>query len=228
MKKTASLVVLLLVALVGFYAWHTPFGGPLTEAEIAAYMAEQEAAGGDAWTDLEAFEAFLREDDGRRFVMINLMEVRDEAEYPDDFAGEPKSGAEADAAYGGAVIPLLLRRGSYPVLLAERYHTIINSLGETAAEFDDFAMVRYRSRRDLIDMLSSDRFREASVHKWASLENTLVAPGRRGIGFQAIGYVPVLLMIAIAIVVGRGVLGRRKRPLTDDSSEDLDGRHSSC
>ncbi|MEM9709857.1 MAG: hypothetical protein AAF871_13835 [Pseudomonadota bacterium] len=209
MKRTAYLLAPLLLALAGFYLWHTPLQGPLTNAEVDAFMANQAATSGTAWTDIEAFEAFLREDDGRPFVMINLMEVRDVAIYPDGTDTESRSGAEADAAYGRAVFPLLLKRGSYPVTRAERYHTIINSLGQSAAEFQSLALVRYRSRRDLIDMLASDAFLAAGVDKWASLENTLVAPSRRAPSFQLIGYLPVFLLTGVAIILVQAAYRRR-------------------
>lgn len=209
MKRTAFLLAPLLLAFLGFCAWHTPLRGPLTDAEVDAFMASQAAAGGSDWTDMEAVEAFLRADDGRPFVMINLMEVRDVAKYPEGYGSEIALGTEADAIYGQAVLPLLLRRGSYPVVQARRYHTIINSVGATAGQFDRFAMVRYRSRRDLIDMLSSDAFIAAGVHKWASLENTLVAPASPGLSFQLIGYVPFVFMVLIASVIGQAAFRKR-------------------
>ncbi|MEM8977210.1 MAG: hypothetical protein AAGD43_34600, partial [Pseudomonadota bacterium] len=200
----------LLIALLAFYAWHTPLRGPLTDAEIDAFMTTQAANAGTDWSDEAAFEAFLRNDDGRPFVMINLMEYRQTAEYSDESAlAADITGAEASALYGQAVLPQLLLRGSYPVERATRYNTIINSVGETAGEFESFAMVRYRSRRDLIDMLSSDAFGEANIHKWASLENTLVAPSKSGASFKFIGFIPLVLFVALGVGLGGLFLGRR-------------------
>lgn len=194
MKKTAYFFVPLLAVLLGFFVWHTPTGGPLTDAEIAEFMATQSATGGDAWTNEEAFEDFLRSDDGRPFVMINLMEFRDTAVYPKGHVSDTElTGAEAGALYGQSVLPQLLKRGSYPVARATRHNTIINSVGERAGDFQSFAMVRYRSRRDLIDMLGSEGFRAAKVHKWASLENTLVAPSDHNMSFNVIGYLPYFI-----------------------------------
>ncbi|MEM9633931.1 MAG: hypothetical protein AAGA50_21550 [Pseudomonadota bacterium] len=201
MKRTAYVLAPLLLALAGFYAWHMPMRGPLTDVEIDRFLANQAETGGSVWTDEEAFETFLREDDGHPFVMINLMELRDVANYSEGSVAEARTGADAEAAYGRAVILLLLQRGSYPVARADRSHTIINSLGQSAAEFDSFAMVRYRSRRDLIDMLGSDAFIEAGVDKWASLENTLVAPASRLSSFNLIGYIPIFIFTCIAVVV---------------------------
>ncbi|MEM6533467.1 MAG: hypothetical protein AAF654_12650 [Myxococcota bacterium] len=203
MKKTAAILAGLLISILAFYAWHTPLGGPLTGAEIDAFMASQSRTAGTTWTDEEAFEAFLRNDDGRSFVMINLMEYLETAEYPEEHSpAAPMTGKEASALYGQAVLPQLLLRGSYPVARATRYTTIINSVGETAGEFESLAMVRYRSRRDLIDMLASDAFGEANFHKWASLENTLVAPSKNGASFNFIGFIPSFLFVCIGVVLG--------------------------
>lgn len=208
MKRTACLLALPLVALLVFFAWHLPMRGPLTAPEIGAFLAGQTAGGGLGWTDTAAFEAFLREDDGHPFVMINLMELRDAAIYPEGLASKAATGADAAAAYGQAVLPLLLKRGSYPLARAERSQTIINSLGQSAGAFESLVMVRYRSRRDLIDMLASDAFRTASVHKWASLENTLVAPAHEMSSFQLIGYLH-LVLLCIAALAGLSLFRRR-------------------
>ncbi|MEM9476258.1 MAG: hypothetical protein AAGA71_13260 [Pseudomonadota bacterium] len=210
MKKTTVLSTSLLVALLAFYAWHTPLRGPLTDAEVDAFIATQAETVGTTWTDVSAFEAFLRSDDGRPFVMINLMEYRETAEYPEGYVMDADmTGAEAGTLYGQSVVLQLLMRGSYPVARAERHNTIINSVDQTAGEFDSFAMVRYRSRRDLIDMLSSDAFQSAEVHKWASLENTLVAPSRNSVSFRFVPFVPLFLLVGIGVVFGMLLRGRR-------------------
>ncbi|MEM8917332.1 MAG: hypothetical protein AAGE37_00620 [Pseudomonadota bacterium] len=183
----------------------------MTDAEIDAFMATQAEVVGTTWADEEAFEAFLRNDNGRPFVMINLMEYREIAQYPDRVPSDADlTGKEAGSLYGQSVLPQLLLRGSYPVARADRHNTIINSVGQTAGEFDSFAMVRYRSRRDLIDMLGSDAFRGANDHKWASLENTLVAPSENAASFKFIGFVPWFLVAGIGVVVGMMIRERRK------------------
>lgn len=210
MRKTLVVLASLLVALLAFYSWHNPLRGPLNDAEIDAFMAKQAEDVGTNWTDEEAFEAFLRNDDGRPFVMINLMEYRQTAQYPEGSALDADlSGKEAGTLYGQSVLPQLLLRGSYPLARADRHTTIINSVGQTAGEFESFAMVRYRSRRDLIDMLSSDAFRSANDHKWASLENTLVAPSQSAPSFSFIGVVPWFLFLGIGVTVGMTIRNRR-------------------
>ena len=212
MKRTALLISPFLMLLIGFFAWHTPRGGPLSDAEIEAFMATQPETGGLSLTDTETFEAFLRADDGRPFLMFNLMTLRDVAEYPDEYIGEiNQTAAEADQAYGWGVLPLLLARGSYPVAGAARQFTLINSVGEAAENFDKVALVRYRSRRDLIDMLSSEAFLSVEAHKWASLENTLVAPSVKNPAFNFIGFIPLILVTGIGAFLAGTLNGRRAK-----------------
>lgn len=208
MKRTAYILATFLLAYPAFFVWHTPLRSPLSDTEIDAFLTDRPEAGGTDWAISDAFEAFLRADDGRPFVMINFIEIRDVAAYPDWVVTDYTTGAEADTAYGRAILPLLLKRGSYPVAGATRSYTIINSLGQPTASFDKVAMVRYRSRRDLIDMITSEAFLSAEVHKWASLENTLVAPASRLSTFNAIGYAPIFML---ALMVIGGLLPKRKR-----------------
>lgn len=209
MKRFAIILAPLVALLVGFHLWHTPLGGPLTDEEIEAFITTQDEGGGADWSQDQAFIDFLREDDGRPFVMINLMEERVLAIYPDGFETDNVTGREAARSYGSSVLPLLLSRGSYPVARAERRQTVINSVGDTAGQFDSLAMVRYRSRRDLLDMISSDAFLAAEPHKWASLENTLVAPSKEAMSFQLIGYLPAFLLVLLAGGVGATLIRKR-------------------
>ncbi|MEM1378564.1 MAG: hypothetical protein AAGG69_14370 [Pseudomonadota bacterium] len=209
MRRAVYFFTPIVLLLVGFYVWHTPMRGPLTEAEIDAFIASQAEKGGTVWTSEEAFEAFLRNDDGRPFVMINLMEFRERAQYSDENASNTDmTGEEAGVIYGQSVLPQLLIRGSYPISRAARHNTIINSVGQQAGEFDSFAMVRYRSRRDLIDMIGSEGFQAAEIHKWASLENTLVAPSNHLASLQVVGYLPYFLVVFVAGFFSRALFSR--------------------
>jgi len=209
MKERTFIWTPIIIILLAFFFWHTPLRGPLTQKEIDAFMQNQTISGGSAWAVPESFEAFLRNDDGRPFVMINLMEIRNEAIYPDGAETGNQSGAQADSAYGQAILPLLLARGSYPIMNAKRSYTILNSFGSEAGAFDVAAIVRYRSRRDLLSMISNDAFLKAEVHKWASLENTMVAPADRGPSLCMIGNIPLFIVLgSFAFVIGGWRKGR--------------------
>jgi len=56
------------------------------------------------------------------------------------------------------------------------------------------AIVRYRSRRDMLAMVASPAFLHAVPHKWASLEKTVAVPCRRLLLIDPGVLVPLVLL----------------------------------
>ena len=196
-----------LIATYGaFLTWHISFKPPLTEDEISAYFDDAGAVGVPNFVSTDAFMSFMAEDSRRPFFMLNLIELKSAASYPEGYPSSIESAEDADAAYGNKVIRLLLARGSYPLLQMTPYEVLIDSVGGQAARFDKAVVVRYRSRRDLFEMITSPEFQEAEIHKWASIERTLVVPT------SSIGATPLGLIVPMALL-GAGVLLTRRRSL---------------
>lgn len=177
---TPSRIVLLVSAAI-YLAFHLWFGGadePLSQEETEAYLAqiganqtEASAHDGDL---IDSFRALAAEDDGREFYMLNLMRYRPKALYP---PGSPY-GEDARAAadrYNQAVLPALFRRGSMPILLG-RYAGPFIPPDASAGTWDQIGIVRYRSRRDMLDMALELSLSGGGEHKWASIEETIVFP----------------------------------------------------
>lgn len=199
---------LLLSSLYGlFLLWHNRWlSKPLTNAEVDSYLAKLQAADNEkeaVGTDQASFQAFLRADDGKPFYMVNLMQYREQAHYPDGSHPEVKTGREANALYSKAVVKELLKRGSYPVFLSRKLANLYNA-GEGTDFFEEVGIVRYRSRRDLLEMASSPSFQSAEPHKWASMEKTVVVPTRKLMLLDPTIIVPALLFFAAAIGRFRG------------------------
>jgi hypothetical protein len=75
-------------AYVAFRAWYDNWRGPLRPEEIDTYLKRIEAAQGVEGTDIETMRRFLEEDDGREFMMLNLVRLNPElAPHPE--TGEP-------------------------------------------------------------------------------------------------------------------------------------------
>ena len=99
------------------------FSKPLTEVEVDAYLDRLATSGKEqesADTDQASFGAFLLADDGKPFYLVNLMQYRKQAHYPDGSHPEVETGREANALYSKAVVKELLKRGSYPVFLSHK------------------------------------------------------------------------------------------------------------
>jgi hypothetical protein len=122
---------------------------------------------------MSSIREVAKDDDGREFVMVNLIRYRTKAVYPPgwDYGDDPQA---ADARYNRVVVPLLLKRACIPILLGRSAGRFLAPEGTDP--WDCVALVRYRSRRDFLGLsadLAKDR---ADIHKWAAIEVTQVFP----------------------------------------------------
>jgi hypothetical protein len=124
---------------------------------------------------VEALRAVVQEDEGREFVMVNLIRYRVKAIYPPgwDYGDDPRA---ADARYNRAVVPRLLKRACFPVFLGKTAGRFLTR--EQADDWDGVALVRYRSRRDLLAVCADLAGERADIQKWAAIETTHVFPVR--------------------------------------------------
>lgn len=191
-------------ALVGlsliFVSWHAPWRPALTPAEWRQMVQER---GGSATDMPPEFVAFFDSDDGKPFYMVNIIDRAVNAQYPEDFETQITDADDAARAYGVGVVPELLKRGSYPMFSATRMTTVIASIPAETNRFEWIAIARYRSRRDLLEMSLSDGFRAASVHKWASLDGTIVMPTARNLYLDLSVVVPLTLFALGLALTGR-------------------------
>ena len=140
------------------------------------------ASGGDL---IEHMKAMIPLDDGKEFYAVNLEQLKD---------GE--AARKADQAYANAVMPLLFERAGHPVFVSERAGLM---LGEYGAEVDRVAVVRYRSLRDLLDMVNDPKMIEGSPYKFASLDHTEVFITRPVITFMHVRFVVALILLLIGL-----------------------------
>lgn len=169
----ALAIAIPLLAVYGlFLVWYGGSGQPLSPAEIDQFMKELGALTTDEAV-LQELQTLIAGDDGKEFVMQNLVRYRPKALYPPgyDYGDDPRA---ADRRYGKAVIGPLLRNGSLILFIAKRTGTFIEPEGADAWHY--VAMVRYRSRRDFLRFALETQRDDIFVHKWAALEKTHVFP----------------------------------------------------
>jgi len=169
----ALAIAIPLLAVYGlFLVWYGGRGQPLSPAEIDQFMKELGAHTTDEAV-LQELQTLIAGDDGKEFVMQNLVRYRPKALYPPgyDYGDDPRA---ADRRYGKAVIGPLLRNGSLILFIAKRIGTFIEPEGADAWHY--VAMVRYRSRRDFLRFALETQRDDIFVHKWAALEKTHVFP----------------------------------------------------
>ncbi len=200
------------LAYLAFLCWHEPwFVRPLTQAEVQAAFDGPLGKAKLHPGERELLQTFFSSDDGRAFYNINLMQYRAQAQYPDGQARAGiVSGRDANTAYSNVVIPLLLERAGYPVFGSTKTSNLMMSADAGADFFEDLAVVRYRSRRDMLEMILDPRFLAGAPHKLASLEKNVASPSTPFLVFDARALVAVLLLLIT--LLWTALFGAQQRP----------------
>lgn len=161
------------ITYLGFFSWYTSFNGPLNPQEIEYYIEKVNASS----EELASFRKFMEEDDGRDFVMINIMEMYD---TPLQIEGV-KPGETTDqvlAKYMEYMFPAMLSKASHPVFRGNAASLlamdIVNADGMET--WTGAAGVRYRSRRDMIEISTNPEFAGRHEFKVAALAKTIAFP----------------------------------------------------
>jgi hypothetical protein len=108
-------------------------------------------------------------EDDAPFYLVNFIHHRAHAEYRD---GRPTdlTGAEADALYNLAVLPMLADIGAQPFYVGGVERTLLPGDGQA---WDQIAVVLYPSRAKFVEMISRPDFRTAVAHKVAGVDRTI-------------------------------------------------------
>lgn len=159
-----------------FFLWYTPLGGPLTDEEIAHYM-ERLAQSDRSPEAISALREFLETDTGEDFVMVNLIQLHERPrQVPGVAPGE--SSSEVLAKYMAYMWPALLTRACHPVMFASAAAPALDLWGiEGAERWTQAVFMRYRSRRDMMEIATVPGFREPHDFKTAAMAKTIAFPG---------------------------------------------------
>lgn len=177
MTRTRWTWLVLFGLYAAFFGWYTSFGGPLTEEEVAHYIARIESREPPPPPErLAMLRRFMQEDTGDDFVMVNLIDMY---ETPLQVAGvEPGETSDAVLAkYMEYMTPQLLRRACHPVLYGRAASSAMDLMNaEGMAAWSAGAGMRYRSRRDMLEIATNPAFAGSHEFKVAAMRKTIAFP----------------------------------------------------
>ena len=189
----------LLTIYVAFVAWYGGNGKPMTpdekEAALRALQTTDRSEHGTA--AVSEVRELLASDDGKEFVMQNMVRYRPKALYPPgyNYSDDP---CEADKRYGKSIIWPLLRNGNLLLFIGRRTGNFV--LPEGADAWHYVAMVRYRSRRDFVRFALEANQADKFVHKWAAIEKTHIFPVRPIVSLFTVRATLGLLLLSIGLL----------------------------
>lgn len=159
-----------------FFSWYTSFAGPLSEDEIEHYTAllisNGEGVNRDRWID------FMKSDTGDSFAMWNAVDL---LETPQRIEGvDPEETTQqVIERYARPFFTLAIAHASHPVLSGSSAAPALDIWGiEGGDEWDQGVLVRYRSRRDVMEIMEEMLSSDSGIHsfKVAAVEKTIAFP----------------------------------------------------
>jgi hypothetical protein len=196
------------IAYLLFRLWYDGVRGPLTSAEIDDGLARIAARGGSQGTDTAAFRTFLEADDGREFVMLNLVK------FTSGMATHPGTGEQVPARslmahYSRHFIRRLMQRGGHPALVARKVGPYVDAWGDVQPDpgWSIMGYMRYRSRRDLLALAADPSFGPLHAYKALGTATTLSFPTQRVLALYVGPRLWVALVLLLAAALGALALG---------------------
>ena len=205
MGRSFWLWVVAAIIYATFGWWYTNTGGALSADEIQRFT-EAMRDNGYAPERIANLRRFMEEDDGNQFLMVNMLDL---AEGPAPVAGGAveESGAAAMAKYMAHMMPQLLKRACHPTFAGDAVFGAMDLVGvdglPTAERWTEAALVRYRSRRDLLDIALAPVFSDKHAFKVAALEKTIAYPVAPTLHLSDLRLLLLLVLVAAVAVADR-------------------------
>ena len=203
----------LLVIYAGFFLWYTDIGGKLDKEEIEFFLEKLEENASANSADPRSYNSqknlikrFMEEDTGRQFLMVNNVDMNDD---PGDVEGaEPGESAESLMnRYMEHMYSQLLKSACHPVFAGKAIHPSMDLVGIEGAEiWDQTALMRYKSRRAFMEVVTHPNMRSKHAFKVAALDKTIAYP------VETVLYLsdPRFLLALILIILGLFLQNRFK------------------
>ncbi len=177
MTRTRWIWLVLIGLYVVFFSWYTSFKGPLTDSEIKLYLSQIESRVPPPSSERVAMlRKFMEEDTGDDFVMVNVIDMYD---TPLQIEGvEPgESSDEVLAKYMAYMAPALIARACHPVLYGRAANSAMDLMNAEGMErWTTGAGMRYRSRRDMLEIAMNPAFAGSHEFKVAAMRKTVAFP----------------------------------------------------
>jgi len=159
-----------------FRAWYDNWRSPLSVQEVEDYLRLAQFAPGTEHTDPEVLRQFLSRDDGREFVMCNLVRLQPQA-VPHPLTGVMTQPRLLLQDYFRPFVVTLFLHGGHPLIASRKVAGYIDTWNTPPDPGWTIAgMMRYRSRRDMMELTLDPRFTNAYPFKAAAVEQTYSFP----------------------------------------------------
>ncbi len=151
----------------------------------------------------------MESDSGRQFLMVNVIDM---AEDPPDVAGASpgESAQQLMGRYMEHMYKELLKRACHPVIAGDAVHTAMDLVGiEGAEEWTMAALMRWRSRRTMMEVVSNPETLGRHEFKIAALDKTIAYPIEPRLYLSDLRFLLALVLLSGTSLVHIATAGRR-------------------
>ncbi|MDG1906578.1 MAG: hypothetical protein P8I38_13220 [Arenicella sp.] len=170
-----------------FWFWYVGLSRKIEPQEIESTLQQMRTQADASNQQLQALRRFFEEDNGKDFVMVNLLELKDP---------KRESGKKLEA-YQKVFLSNLLKRAGHPVFIARVATGKIENIGCDDDNWTAAGMVRYRSRRDLMEVIPETFGSEHHGLKLEALERTFAYPSTP---WTLVGGPRIVVPLALALI----------------------------
>lgn len=192
-----------------FTVWYTDFGGPLTDSEIRQGLQNLSVRGGSPELAKELV-AFLKNDSGDQFIMVNNLQLNPDPPPMPGFA-EGGTAAEYTDHYMEHMYVQLLKRASHPVFVATGQGFVADITGidrESASGWDSAALFRYRSRRSFLEIITHPEMGDRHDYKIAALNKTIAYVVEPVFYLSDLRFILLLILGLLTALIDIAIFGR--------------------
>jgi hypothetical protein len=194
--------VVALALYIVFRLWYDNWRGPLSPQEVNDFMNQVSGLKMSEYSDPKDLRAFLEADDGKEFVMVNLVRVHT-GELAHPHTGKPTKGIDLLREYGNSFVKVLVRHGGHPVLVMRKVGGYIDSWNTPPDPGWHVAgSMRYRSRRDMMQLALDPSVRDVHILKTAATATTFSFPSQVVLGLAIRPRVWVALVLTLSAALG--------------------------
>ena len=156
-----------------FFIWYSNLSGPLNDEDIDSFMKVISERGGNDQQSIQRLRKFMEEDDGKDFFVVNFLDYNESPETM-PATGNGASSSNLMNYFMEYMYPEMFKRASHPVFFSDVLFLAMDIVSaEGMEDWDNVALVRYRSRKDMLEIGLNPIFDERHLYKIEALDKTI-------------------------------------------------------
>ena len=145
---------------------------------------------------------FMEEDDGKDFFMVNFLDYNESPETM-PATGKGASSSNLMNYYMEYMYPEMFKRASHPVFFSDVFFPAMDIVSaEGMEDWDNVAFVRYRSRKDMLEIGLNPIFDERHLYKIEALDKTIAIPVETPF-LNDLRFILFFLLLTLGLVIDR-------------------------